>query len=281
MQDVFVVKKSGEREEYDEGKVMRSMNRVGVPDNLQPEVLQHVKTKFHDGQITTDELFRHILEYLEPRDRKSSLRFNLREAIFQLGPTGFPFEQYLAQIFRTMGYSVATDSIMNGDCVRHEIDLILEKDKNREIVEVKFHNHHVVKTDVQTALYTYARFLDVKEKNHIDNVWLVTNTKLTADAIAYANCKGMPVIAWNYPEKGNLQDLVEDPQMYPITLLTSLSEQEKRRLIEKNVVFCRDLLTKSDAELADPLLRNNSLTRAKEDAQLVCPLPKDSKGQNF
>lgn len=273
MQEMFVVKKSGEREVYDKAKVIRSMNRVGVPDNLQPEVLEHIQTKFHENEISTDEIFKHVLEYLEPRDRKSSLRFNLREAIFELGPTGFPFEQYLAKIFRTMDYKVTTDNIMNGDCVRHEIDLLLEKNKHREIVEVKFHNHHVVKTDVQVALYTYARFLDVKEKNNIDNVWLVTNTKLTADAISYANCKGMPVIAWNYPEKGNLQDLVEDPQMYPITLLSSLSEQEKRRLIEKDIVFCRDLLTKSDGELADPLIRNNSLQKAKDDAQLVCPLP--------
>lgn len=273
MGQMFVVKKSGEKEAYDENKVMRSMNRVGVPDTLQPEVLQHIQTKFHDGEISTDEIFKHVLEYLEPRDRKSSLRFNLREAIFELGPTGFPFEQYLAKIFRTMGYNVSTDVIMNGDCVRHEIDLVLEKDKHKEIVEVKFHNHHVVKTDVQVALYTYARFLDVKEKNNVDNMWLVTNTKLTTDAISYANCKGMPVIAWNYPEKGNLQDLVEDPQMYPITLLNSLSEQEKKRLIEKKIVFCSDLLTKSDAELADPLIRNNSLQKAKDDAQLVCPLP--------
>lgn len=273
MEELMVIKKSGEEVAYDEEKIRRSMIRVGVPENLQPEVLSHLKAKIENGKITTDSIFKHILEYLEPRDRKSSLRFNLRQAIFDLGPTGFPFEKYLAQIFETMGYKVMTNLIMNGDCVRHEIDLLLEKEGHKEIVEVKFHNHHVVKTDVQVALYTYARFLDVKEKNGIDNVWLVTNTKLTEDAISYANCKGMPAIAWNYPEHGNLQDLVEDPQMYPITLLTSLSEQEKKRLIEKDVVFCRDLLTKSDAELADPLLRNDKLDKAREDAAIVCPLP--------
>lgn len=273
MSQLMVVKKSGEREAYDEEKVRRSMNRVGVPENIKPEVLNHIRSKFTGGDMSTDDVFRHILEYLEPRDRKSSLRFNLREAIFQLGPTGFPFEQYLASIFRSMGYKVTTDVIMNGDCVRHEIDLLLEKDGHKEVAEVKFHNHHVVKTDVQVALYTYARFLDVKEKNGVDNVWLITNTKLSSDAISYANCKGIPVIAWNYPEKGNLQDLVEEPSMYPITLLSSLSEQEKRRLVEKNIVFCTDLLTKSDADLADPMIRNDSLQKAKEDAQLVCPLP--------
>ena len=274
MEKLWVVKKSGERQEYDEEKVRRSMNRVGVPDNIKPEVLSHIKGKFKENnEMTTDDVFYHVMEYLEPRDRKSSLRFNLRQAIFELGPTGFSFEKYLANIFRSMGYKDNPNVFMNGDCVRHEIDLVLEKDGQKEIVEVKFHNHHVVKTDVQVALYTYARFLDVKEKNGVDNVWLVTNTKLSTDAIAYANCKGMPIISWNYPEHGNLQDLVEEPAMYPITLLTSLSSQEKKRLIEKNVVFCTDLLTKSDAELADPLIRNNSLAKAKEDARLVCPIP--------
>lgn len=273
MQQLFVIKKSGDREEYDEKKVIRSMDRVGVPENLQPEVLEHIKGQFKNGELPADILFEQILQYLEPRDRKSSLRFNLRQAIFELGPSGFPFEQYLAQIFREQGYTVETGQLMQGDCVKHEIDLLLEKDGQREIAEAKFHNHHVVKSDIQTALYTYARFLDVKEKNHIDNVWLITNTKLTIDAIAYCQCKGIPAIAWNYPERDNLQDLVESPKMYPVTILTSLSEQEKRRLIEKNVVLCRDLLTKSDSELSDPLIRNESLQRAKEDAQLICPLP--------
>lgn len=276
MGEFVVIKKSGDKEGYDEEKVRRTMNRVGVPDELKPEILAHIKEKFQNGEMSTDDLFHHVMEYLEPRDRKSSLRLNLRQAIFELGPTGFPFEQYLAQIFRSMGYTVATDVIMNGDCVKHEIDLVLEKDNHREIVEVKFHNHHVVKTDVQVALYTYARFLDIKEKNNVENVWLVTNTKLTTEAIAYANCKGMPIIAWNYPEHGNLQDLVEEPEMYPITLLTSLSEQEKKRLVEKNIVFCRDLLTKSDGDLADPLIRNDSLQKARDDARLVCPLPNNA-----
>jgi len=273
MPDLYVIKKSGDKEPFDEKKVIRSMKRVGVPEDLQPEVLQHIKDKFQNGVLPTDVLFQQILEYLEPRDRKSSLRFNLRQAIFELGPSGFPFEQYLAQIFKEQGYTVETGVLMQGDCVKHEIDLVIEKGGHKEIVEAKFHNHHVVKSDIQTALYTYARFLDVKEKNNIDNVWLITNTKLTVDAIAYCQCKGIPAIAWNYPERDNLQDLVEGPKMYPVTILKSLSEQEKKRLIEKNIVLCRDLLTKSDSELSDALIRDESIKRAREDAQLICPLP--------
>lgn len=273
MQDLIVVKQTGEEEPFSEDKVKRSMKRVGVPESIQPEVIKSLHEKFRDGRVTTDQIFKHVLEYLEPRDRKSSVRFNLRDAIFDLGPTGYPFEKYLGEIFKTMGYKVETGVIMRGDCVNHEIDLLIEKEGHREIVEAKFHNHHDVKTDVQTALYTYARFLDVKEKNNISNVWLITNTKLTSDAIAYSNCKGMPAIGWNYPSEGNLQDFVEGPHMYPITILTALSNQEKNRLIEKNIVLCRDLLTRKDDELSDSLIKSESLKRAREDALLVCPIP--------
>lgn len=272
MPELIVVKRNGDRQPFSEEKVFRSMKRAGVPDELRHEAMQEVK-KDIQGEITTDEIFRRILNFLEPRDKKSSLRLNLRQALFELGPTGYPFEQYLARIFKSEGYNVEIGLQMQGDCVTHEIDLLLIKDNTRQIVEAKFHNSPTTKSDIQTALYTYARFLDVKDKNDIDNVWLITNTKLSQDAIVYSQCKGMPAIAWNYPNEGNLQDFVENPQMYPVTILNSLSEKEKQRLVEKDIVLCRDLLEKEEEALSDALINNENLKRAKEDAQLICPLP--------
>lgn len=276
MPEITVVKRNGEREPFSEDKVFRSMRRVGVEHELRHEVMAHIKEKIQGNEITTDEIFRHILEFLEPRDRKSSLRFNLRQALFELGPTGYPFEQYLARIFRDQGYKVEVGIQMQGECVNHEIDLLLMKDNTRQIVEAKFHNSPTTKSDIQTALYTYARFLDVKDKNDIDNVWLITNTKLSQDAIVYTQCKGIPAIAWNYPTEGNLQDLVEKPQMYPVTILNSLSEKEKQRLVEKDIVLCRDLIEKENEAFADVLINNENLEKAKNDALMICPLPQKS-----
>ena len=273
MPEIYVIKRSGDREPFSEEKVLRSMRRVGVPEDLQGEVVKHIREKVTGDTISTDEVFRHILEFLEPRDRKSSLRFNLRQAIFELGPTGFPFEQYLARIFRDQGYEVEVGIQMQGECVTHEIDLLIIKDNTRQIVEAKFHNSHATKSDIQTALYTYARFLDVKDKNDIDNVWLITNTKLSQDAIVYTQCKGIPAIAWNYPNEGNLQDFVEQPHMYPITILNVFSDAEKKRLVEKDIVLCRDLLEKKDEAFADVLINNENIERARQDAEMICPLP--------
>src|SRR3989344_629471 len=168
------------------------IERDGVPKERYDRVLAHIKEKVQaDNTITTDEIFYHIREFLIAKDKKSGLRFNLRQAIFELGPTGFPFEQYLAKIFRSQGYKVDVDLIMEGECVSHEVDLLIEKDGSREIIEAKFHNQNSGKTDVQVLLYTYARFLDVKDKNKIDRVWVATNTKLTSDSRVYADCKGI------------------------------------------------------------------------------------------
>lgn len=268
---ITVIKRDGSKVPFDDVRVIRSIARSGVAKELHDQVLQHIKERIgKDNTITTDEIFYHIREFLVGKDRKSALRFNLRQGIFDLGPTGFPFEQYLAKIFRDQGYKTQVDLIITGECVSHEIDVLLEKEGKREIVEAKFHNQTFGKTDVQVLLYTYARFLDVKEKNNIDGVWVATNTKLTSDSRVYADCKGIKLIAWNYPEHGNLQDFVEKPKMYPITILTDLTTEEKRRLIDNGVVLASDLLKISEGELVEKYLMDKGRAKvAKQDAQLI------------
>lgn len=262
-QHAYVIKRSGDLEAYSEEKVIHSMERVGVPDALKPEVLAHVREQFKNGFLTTDQLFSYVYKYLDKSDKKASLRLNLRKAIFELGPTGFPFEKYLARIFQSQGYKTMVGAKIMGECVMHEIDLVLEKDGKREIAEAKFHNDSGIRTDVQVALYTYARYLDVKQKNDFSRAWLITNTKLTLDAITYAQCKGISVLAWNYPNGGNLQKFVEDPQMYPVTILPEFTKEEKQFLIEDNIILCSDLIKLTDAEVMNfPMIKQTHLRKA-------------------
>lgn len=279
-QEVRVTKKNGDQEMYSEEKVRHSMRRVGVPENLQEEVLTIIRERLYPG-ITTSEIFSYILDFVKEKDKKSRLRFNLKQSLFDLGPTGFPFEQYMARVFEHMGFKAHTNLIMQGECVTHEIDLMIEKDAHstgsgqgkRAIVEAKFHNQPGNKTDVQVALYTYARFLDVREKNNIDGVWLVTNTRLTNDAVSYAKCKNIQVVGWSYPHEGNLQDLIEQPALYPITILTALSEQDKRQLLTEDRVLCRDIIDISKDEAKSLAVSEDRLSEAQDDARLVCRLP--------
>ncbi len=271
-QQITVIKRDGSEVLFDDARVIRSIERSGVPRQLHDQVLKHIKDRVQkDSTITTDEIFYHIREFLVGKDKKSALKFNLRQGIFELGPTGFPFEQYLAKIFRDRGYKTEVDIIMQGECVSHEIDVLLEKDGRKEIVEAKFHNQSMGRTDVHVVLYTYARFLDVKDKNNISAVWVATNTKLTTESIAYAECKGIKAIAWNYPEHGSLQEFVETPKMYPITVLTDLTNEEKRRLIDNDIVLASDLLKISESELVEKYLMDEGRAKvAKQDAELIC-----------
>lgn len=46
------------------------------------------------------------------------------------------------------------------------------------------------------------------------------------------------MIGWNYPEKGNLQDMIEEGRLHPITCLTTLTDGEKKTLLTSGVVLC-------------------------------------------
>lgn len=266
---IYTIKKNGEREPFSEEKVLRSMARVKLPEALRPQVLRHIKQRLHQD-IETTEIFAHILEFLNKNHPQSSLRFNLKQAIFDLGPTGFPFERYMQRIFEKMGYTTKVDQILNGECVTHEIDLVLHKNGKKEIIEAKFHNQQGIRTDIHVLMYTYARFLDVKETNDISAVWVVTNTKLSIDATRYARCKGIKVIGWNYPQQYNLQQFVEDPHMYPITILNTLTRDEKQSLMNGNIIFCGDFLQTSDEVLKrNFFLSAESIKLAKAQAHLL------------
>lgn len=269
MENIFVTKKSGEKEAFSQEKILASMARIGLSKDMRPQVLAHVRDRLHQD-ITTSEIFSHIVEFLDKNARSVSIKFNLKRAIFDLGPTGFPFERFLGRIFEAQGYKIETNIILQGECVDHEIDLLLEKDGKKIMVEAKFHNTAGVKTDIQTALYTYARFLDVGEKNQINSVWIATNTKLTDDAINYGRCKGIEMIAWSFPQDGNLQNLIEQTGMYPITILKDLSEEERERLLAADVVLCSDILSLNREDLERFSINKEHFLQILEDAKSIC-----------
>src|SRR6185369_10679162 len=104
-----------------------------------------------------------------------------------------------------------------------------------------FHNSPGTRSEVHVALYTKARFDDIKIKNTITETWIVTNTKTTTDVNAYAHCVGMKVISWSYPDGDSLRDLIEKTRLYPVTMLTTLNQNNKMTLLNNHVVLCKDL----------------------------------------
>lgn len=238
---MLITKADGTKEEFSEHKLIASIKRAGIPDDMQTQVLMHVKSKLYEN-IPTSEIYHHIIEFLgTSRQPFAKSRYSMKQALRDLGPTGYPFEDYLARLLQEMGYKTQTRVILQGKCISHEIDVIATKHDEKIMVEAKFHNSNTIHTDVHVAMYTQARCEDVKERNGFTKAMLITNTKLTSDAITYGQCVGIDMLGWRYPEKDSLEELVERYHLFPITAISTLTLAQQQQLLAQGVTLCKDI----------------------------------------
>jgi len=239
----FVIKMDGTKEEYNEEKIKASASRVGVPENLQTEMLASIRDRLYDG-ITTNEIFTMIKEFLTQSDTPYlALKYNLKEALALLGPSGYPFEKYVALLLEAIGYHTQINQTVMGSCIPHEIDCLATKDNITYFIEAKFHKNTSQRTDVRVALYIKSRFEDLKSnwKMGTTKPWIFTNTRFSTDAIKYAVCQGIKLTSWGYPKGEGIMDLIEHTGLHPITILEGMSASDKIRLMNAGVVTCKQL----------------------------------------
>lgn len=237
----YVTKASGEKQPFNEEKLRLSIKRAGIPEMLHDQVINHIKTKLYEN-IPTSEIYKHVIEFLDSSSHPNSrAKYSLKQAIMDFGPTGFPFEDYISEILKAEGYETQVRQIISGKCISHEIDVVATKDAVKSMIECKFHNAPGIKCHIHVSLYTKARFDDVKERNNFNDAWVVTNTKLTAEALNYALCSNMKIISWDYPNGKSLRDLIERHKLHPITTLSSISNAQKQLLTQNHIVLAKDI----------------------------------------
>ncbi len=250
---IYVVKADGTRELFDQSKLEYSLKRAGASSKSVQDIINHIVAHLSQD-ITTHEIYKHAFELLQKDDQPIAIKYSLRRAIMDLGPSGFAFEDFIAEIFRQKGYKAETGKIVKGFCVEHEVDVVAWNTEKLIMVEAKFHNELGTKSDLKVALYVKARFEDLmkmkfdydKERN-LDEGWLVTNTKFTSTAIEYGSCQGgIRMVGWNYPPVGNLHDMILEAKLHPLTCLSSLDSREKRELLAQGVVLCKTLFEKPE-----------------------------------
>lgn len=275
-EEMLVVKISGEREPFSLQKLRDSLTASGADHETVETVLREVAAEIKNG-IKTTTIYNRAFALLRKRQYLAALRYSLRRAVFDLGPSGFPFEKFVAEMLRRKGYKAQTGVILPGLCVSHEVDILAEKDNRHIFAECKFHNQQGIKSDVKTALYVHARFLDL-QKGHVEKEksspkihegWLITNTKLTTDAIQYARCAGLTLIGWDYPHEGNLQDLISETGVHPVTCLTTLSVGHKNELLRQGIVICSDLKYNSSS-LKSLGLSEQNMASVMEEVESIC-----------
>lgn len=239
----MVMKINGTTEPYNEEKIRSSAMRVGVPEGLQDEMLQSIRDRLFDG-IRTNEIFAMIKEFLRDSDSPYlAMKYNLKDALSELGPSGYPFEKYVALLLNEVGYHTQINQTILGACVAHEIDVLAQKDNITYFIEAKFHKSPSQRTDVRVALYIKSRYEDLKANWKLGETraWIVTNTRFSTDAIKYGECQNIRLTSWGYPKGEGIMDLIEHTALHPITILEGLSSGDKLRLLTSGVVTCRQL----------------------------------------
>jgi len=273
----YIRKASGEKELFDIRKFRRSLKKAGASDTLIKKLVTDIEKQ--PGLRNTREIYDFALSHLQEQSPPVAARYNIKRALLELGPAGFPFEQFVEKIFKAQGYETEQGLVVQGDCVEHEVDVVAMKEDKHYMIECKFHNRQGLKTDVKVTLYIKARFDDVEkawvkkaEHGHkFHQAWIATNTKFTTQAIAYAECIGIQLLGWSYPQKNNLPELIDKFDLHPITALPSLSRQQKRAFIKNGFVLCRDA-EKQKGLLKSLGFSDHQIKKLISELQAVCKI---------
>ena len=237
-------------------KVLRSARRAGASKDLAQKVALEIEKGIYPGSKTS-EIFKQVNQLLKKEDERSSLRFSLREAMRKLGPSGFPFEKYIGDIFSAHGYAVSLNRKIKGKFAIHEIDFLARNEKVLYIGECKYRIFPGERVDLAILLAFYAKFLDLKNGNYFNlpkNVVLkpimVTNAKFSSQAIRYANGVGIKLLGWKHPPNQGLESMIEAEQLYPITILPSFKGYLMESCSQAKLMLAKDILEKNPQQIA-------------------------------
>src|SRR5258706_1112863 len=268
---INVIKASGEREPFNEAKLTRSLITSGLSPSAASQTIDYLSRNLKTESTTTD-IHDHVISYLrENASTTAYFNYGLKRALMDLGPSGHPFETIVSDILRLDGYKTEVSVITLGKCVTHEIDVIALKENKEFFIECKFHNGPGGKTDIQVALYSYARFLDVesamKQKDQTTAYfpWLFTNTKVTSEVLDYASCVGLKITSWLDPQGSGLHELIIQSGLHPVTLLRYLPSAKIHQLIDRGIVTCNRLEKAIASHLVSDILTDDEITEVAKD----------------
>src|SRR5438105_13552592 len=100
---MFIIKASGEREVWNPRKLEHSLERAKVDTETAHKVIEQIEKEMREDMRTRD-IYTHAFDILKGYHTPFAARYSLRKAIMELGPSGFPFEQFIAKILEAKGY---------------------------------------------------------------------------------------------------------------------------------------------------------------------------------
>lgn len=268
--DILVKKASGDEELFSMEKLERSLQNAGASYELIQKIIADISNWIYNG-VTTKKIYGRAFSILRRDKTSAALRYKLKQAMMEFGPTGYPFENFIGQLFQSQEFQIEVGIVVEGKCVTHEMDVIATKTNIQHLVECKYSKDQGKQVSVQVPLYVRSRVDDIISKRkelpeyHGINFtgWVITNTRFSSDSIRYGECSGLKLLAWDYPAGNGLKELIEKLKIYPLTILHSLTKNEKQFLIEKEIVTCNQLAK------AQEVLASLNLNKSKQRSLLI------------
>lgn len=271
-----IIKHSGYKVPFDKDKLELSLKKSGASADLIKETLAEIERQMYDG-ITTKEIYKLAFAVLKKASSGHAARYNIRQALQMLGPAGFYFEKFVARLYAAEGFKTKINLTLQGKCVSHEVDIAIMKNNMISMIECKFHGSKEGSSDVKVPMYILSRFNDLKAKKHtifsnseaIDSCIIVTNNRFTKDAQDFANCSGISLLSWDYPQDNNLKNKIDKGTLYPITCLTTLSIVEKEKLLILDQILVKDVIDDPQS-LYKIGLSENRVKNTLHEASQIC-----------
>lgn len=248
MEQLLVKKYDGTVVPFDRSRLLNSLKRSGATGHIAELITKAIELESYDG-MSTKVIYKKASKLLTKHERGTGIKYRLKQAIMDLGPSGYPFEKFVAELFKQRGFEVEVGVMMQGYSVTHEVDVVAQNPDKYYVVECKFHNNQATKSDVKIPMYIHSRVQDLHKvlkhneardkKSYVG--WIVTNTRFTKDAIKFGKDYGLAMLSWDYPEDGGLRNWIELDGLHPITSLSSLNKKEKRALLDAGIVRCKQL----------------------------------------
>jgi predicted RecB family endonuclease len=278
---ITITKASGQTEEFHIQKLVDSLIRSGASEELAWDIAKKIEIQITPSSHTKH-IFRMAKRLLRQYNRVSDMRYSIKKSIYSLGPAGYQFEKYFARILREYGYSVETNRTLNGFCVTHEVDVFASRDGKGFVIECKYHSNSSNPTDVKVALYIYSRFSDIRKAYELlpekslllQQGWLVTNTRCTTDARKFAECAGLKIVSWKYPEKESLEKMIENKRLYPVTILSSIRKNSLEILFSNDILLAKDIADMDEQTFKKRSGLDGNIARIlKREADELCIYP--------
>src|SRR5437588_122063 len=112
----LITKADGEQEAFDPAKLEHSLQLAGATSTVRAKILARIVQGLKPA-MNTETIYHSAFEMLKREEQPPvAARYSVKRAVFSLGPSGYPFEQFFAEVLRGHGWHTQTGVTLNGRC---------------------------------------------------------------------------------------------------------------------------------------------------------------------